>query len=258
MAACEPGRAKAVRAEVGPGLGLVADDKVPLLVRSVLFEVEPREACNPQFVDIVTERLLTAVHGHLEEDRAAFEKWFLGSKNSLVHQLSKQTKSPGGPLEESAVRKVLLQLGWQSYSYAGNCIHAQMRLFQNAIPDPLNERERLLFEHMHQRQPYLGNLPRVLLLPRFGFLQGVLWELWDRLPDLSLVPVLHRLLDYYSVLACRRREADRRIKNGRPIRFVEAAYEPRSKTSAFRRSQRPFGNAVPSTASVRVGNGARN
>src|SRR5262249_55085825 len=108
-----------------------------------------------------------------------------------------------------------------------------MRIFQNALPQRLSDRERLLFEHMYLRQPYLGNLPLVLLIERFDFLKGLLWELWEDLPDLGLVPVLYRLLDYYATMAARRREADRLIKSGRPITFDEAVYEPQDQSNLF-------------------------
>jgi hypothetical protein len=108
-----------------------------------------------------------------------------------------------------------------------------MRTFQNALPERLTDREQLLFEHMHLRQGYLGNLPLALLVERFGFLKGLLWELWESLPDVSLGPVLYRLLDYYSTVAARRREVDRLIKSGRPIPFDEAVYEPQGQGNLF-------------------------
>jgi hypothetical protein len=199
----------------------IAEGKVPLLIRSALFDVDPANEPESGLVGIVSERLLAALDRHLADETAAFEKWFLGPKNSLVHQLAKQKRGRGGELAEDDVREVLLHLGWQACQYAANCIHAQLRFFQNALPDPLSEREACWFEHMHQRQAYLGNLPLVLLVERFPFLRALLWELWEGLPDLRPVPVLHRLLFYYSDMATRRREVDRRIKNGRPAPFIE-------------------------------------
>jgi hypothetical protein len=211
----------------------VPDEKVPGLIRAALFDVDWAEEPEPALVKTVTERLLTALHPHLTDATQDFEKWFLGTKNSLLHQLAKQRRSPGGALEEDEVRQALLHLGWQAYAFAGNCLHAQMRTFQNAMPDPLSKRERLYFEHMHLPQPYLGNLPLVLLAPRLGFVKELLWELWEGLPDQTLVPVFHRLLDWYAVMAARRRQADRRIKRGRPRRLVEATYLPARTSQKF-------------------------
>lgn len=209
------------------------EDKVPLLVCSALFDIDPTEKPDARLVEIVEERLLTALHRHLQDDDFAFEKWFLGPKNSLVHQLSKQKRSPGGELEEGEVRKVLLHFGWQAYEFASNCVRAQMRTFQNALPHSLTATEKLLFEHMHLPQPYLANLPLVLIIPRFGFCKGVLWEIWEHLPDLSRVPILYRMLDYYCTLATRRRQADRLIKGSRPVEFKEKAYVPSDQSDVF-------------------------
>jgi hypothetical protein len=209
------------------------EEKVRALVRSALFDVDWAEGPDPALVELVTERLLTALRPHLTDATHDFEKWFLGPKNSLVHQLARQRRSPGGVLEEDEVRRVLLHLGWQAYEFAGNCVHAQMRTFQNALPGPLSERERLYFEHMHLRQPYLGNLPLVLLAPRFGFVKELLWELWEGLPDQAQVPVLYRLLDWYATMAARRRQADRLIKRGRPRRLVESAHLPAKSSQRF-------------------------
>jgi hypothetical protein len=86
----------------------VAEAKVPRLVRAALFDVDWAEQPDPALVEIVTERLLTALHPHLTDATQAFEKWFLGPNNSLVHQLAKQRRSPGGVLAEDEVRRVLL------------------------------------------------------------------------------------------------------------------------------------------------------
>jgi hypothetical protein len=211
----------------------VPDEKVPGLIRAALFDVDWAEEPDPTLVETVTERLLTALWPHLEDTGQDFEKWFLGPKNSLVHQLAKQRQSPGGVLPEGEVRRVLLHLGWQAYAFAANCLHAQMRTFQNALPKPLNKRERLYFEHMHLPQPYLGNFPLVLLAPRLGFVKEVLWELWEALPERTLVPVFHRLLDWHATMAARRREADCLIKRGRPRRLVETAHLPARTSQTF-------------------------
>jgi hypothetical protein len=211
----------------------IPEDKVPLLVRSALFNVDPIEELDPELLDIVTERLLLALRHHLEDATDRFYKWFLPPHSSLVHQIAKQKQSRGGQLEQEDVRKALLWLGGQAYEFASNSIRAQMRCFQNALPIRLTDRERLLFESMHLPQPYLGNLPLTLLVERFGFIKGLLWELWESLPDLGLVPVLYRLLDYYATMAARRREVDRLIKSGRPLVFDEAAYEPQTQCNFF-------------------------
>jgi hypothetical protein len=204
----------------------VAVKKVPDLIRAALFNVDWADEPNPELFKAITERILTAIHQHLGDDNAAFQKWFLGPKNSFVHQIAKQKRSPGGAIDEREVRRVLLHLGWQAYQFAANCVHAQMRFFQNALGEPLTRRERLYFEHMHLRQQYLGNFPLVLLSPRLGFVKELLWELWDELPDEKLIPVFYQLLDYYGTMAVQRRQADCLVKRGRPASLVESAYRP--------------------------------
>jgi hypothetical protein len=208
--------------------------KVPTLIRSALFDVSPTfDELDPALIDMVTERTLEALRRHLGDDSPRFDSWFGGPHSSFVHQIAKKKRSRGGALAEDQVREALLHLGWQAYRHMANCLHAQMRTVQNASPLSLTTQERLVFEHTYLRQPYLGDLPLALLMERFGFLKGVLSEMWDRLPDTSAAPVFHRLLDYYSVMAVRRREIDRLRKSGRPRPFVEAAYVPSARRDLF-------------------------
>ena len=202
------------------------ESQISGLIRSALFNIAWADEPNAELVEIVDERLLTALHKHLEEPNADFEKWFLGPKNSLVHQISKLKKSPGGQLDDNDVRNVLLHRGWNSYVYAANCIHAQMYLFRNALPEPLSEREQNLFDQRYLRQSYLAGLPLVLLAPRLPVAKELLWHRWPKLPEISLIPVFHRLLDYYGTMAIRRREVDRRRKQGRPEQFFDKDHVP--------------------------------
>jgi hypothetical protein len=90
----------------------------------------------------------------------------------------------------------------------------------------LTQQEQDLFERMYLRQPYLAGLPLVLLVPRLPFAKELLWDRWPELLEASLVPVFHRLLDYYATMATRRREVDRRMKQGPPQQFLEEAHVP--------------------------------
>ena len=210
----------------------VPESQVPLLIRNALF-IESADEPDKHLLEIVTDRLQAALHTHLDEPHEAFEKWYLGRNNSLVHQLAKQKGSPGGRLEVSEVRNVLVHLGWRAYQYASDCIRAQMRTFQNALSHSLSDRERLLFENMHLPQHYLGGLPLVLVMPRFRFIRRVLLEVWEQLPNASMIPVLHRMLRYYATLITRRREADRRIKRQPQAEFDDGAYVPQTESDFF-------------------------
>jgi hypothetical protein len=200
----------------------IAEAKVPLLVRSALFNVSPTaDDLDPTLFHLVEERLLEALQHHLADTSEAFDKWFLGPKSSLVYQLAKKRRSRGGELDLDRVREALLRLGWDAYRYVGDCIGVQMQAVEQALPGDFTTTERALFAQMHLPQPYFGNLPLVLLVERFGFMKDVLWEMWGDLPDQRRVAVLHRLLDYYAQMAAKRREVDRALKGPRFRRLRE-------------------------------------
>jgi hypothetical protein len=203
---------------------------VPKLIRSALFNVSPAfDELEPELIDMVVERTQEALARHLdpqEQNATRFDGWFGGPHSSFVHQLAKKKRSRGGKLPEKEVREVLLYMGWRAYERMSECLDAQMQVVQNALPLSLTERERLLYEHMYFRQPYLGDMPLVLLKERFSFLTAVIAELWSRVPDMGAVPIFHRILAYYADMAVRRREIDGERKRSQPIRFSDDAYAP--------------------------------
>lgn len=205
----------------------VGDEEVPHLVRMALFDIDSSEgAPYEELVEIVAERLLEAVDPHLDDSQEAFDQWFSGPSNSLVKQIAQQKKKRGGELSREDVRQALLCLGWRAYDYVGQCIDALMRTIKNAMPDPLNDDERRLFERMYERQPYYGNLPLALLAERLSFLRLAILAIWEAPQDQDNVRVLHRLLWYFADMVSRRREADRQSKQrseGDPPTSLEEA-----------------------------------
>ena len=139
----------------------------------------------------------------------------LGPNNSLVKQIAQQKSKEGGRLHREDVRQVLLHLGMQAYEYLGPCIHALMRTIKNSIPQPLNEQEKRLFEHMHEIQPYYGNLPATMLADRMEDIQRAVLAIWHEPHDQGHVRVLHRLLYYYEEMSRNRRMADLQSKKRR-------------------------------------------
>lgn len=191
----------------------VEPQKVPALVRMALFDIDPSKGVpSEELVDIVTERLLEAIGPHLDDSREEFDRWFSGPSNSLVKQIAQQQHRRGGRLRREDVRQALLHLGWRAYEYVGQCIHTMMRTIKNSMPEPLNDEERRIFEQMHERQPHYGNLPLALLAERTSFLRRSVLAVWDEPDNQDNVHVLHRLMWYYSDMACKRREADRQSK----------------------------------------------
>lgn len=214
----------------------VPAEEVPVLVRFALFDLDAHDRISSDVLEHVQERLLAAIHEHLEEPPDDFYRWFAGPHNTLIKQIAKQKKRPGGPLQQADVRRALLHLGWQAYGYVGQCVHALMRTVKNSLAD-LHERERRIFEHMYESQTYYGDLPAALLTERLPFLrQGVL-AIWNEPDNPGHVQVLHRLLQYYAWMAPTRRLADRETKRKlispkRPGSTVErTAHEESTKAS---------------------------
>ena len=204
----------------------VAIEKVPDLVRMVLFSMDHIDnSTSEELIKTVTERLLDAVHGHLDDTQEDFHNWFFGPSNSLVKQIAKQKKKHGGVLKREDVRQALLHLGWQAYEYVGQCVHALMHTIKNSMPQPFNEKEKRLFEHMYERQACYGNLPLVLLFERMDFLRPAILAIWDEPQKQIHIRVLHRMMWYYAAMASKRREADRlskqRIQNYTPTMIDE-------------------------------------
>lgn len=213
----------------------IAADKASLLVRSALFKLGPTaDEIDSRLVDNVAERLIQAFQNHLEDDAKEFRQWFLGPKNSLVHQIAKQSRRHGGRLDEHEVRAALLQLGWDAYHSVGDCISMQMQAVAQVFPEDFTAEERAIFRQMHLPQPYFGNLPLLLVIERFGFIQNVLWEIWQNLPSTELVSVLYRLLDYYALMATKRREVDRARKGPKVRSLDESIHSQQQESSAFR------------------------
>jgi len=182
-------------------------DKVPDIVRQALYtEIPVDEPLEPEEFDAVIERSLAAIHGHLTDPAAAFDAWFSGPKNSFVRQIAKRKLLPGGQLDQQVVRRALADLGWQAYRYVADCIHTVMRVIENLIPEPLTGTEQICFEQMHLNQPHFGNLPLVLLVERFPFSKEVIWDIFLNPGDQQAIGILHRLFDWYSDIARRRRQ----------------------------------------------------
>lgn len=154
---------------------------------------------------------------HLDDTTSRVDGWFFDRKNTFVKQITKQRRKPGGQLYQGQVRSALLALCWEAYSYVANALEMQLLAFAEALPEPLTPEERRVFEVMHLRQPHYGNMPLILLGERLGFVESVVREISDRPGNREPVKVLHRLLQFYSVMASDRREADRKRKRPKDL-----------------------------------------
>lgn len=191
--------------------------EVRTLVEMALIDTDLlAESPSPELVDIVEERLLLAIHRHRDDSREAFYRWFLGPKKSLVKQIAQQKGKRGGELSRDDVRRVFLHLGLRAYEYLGPCVNALMRTIKHSIPQPLNDEEKRLFEHMHESQPYYGDLPPAMLAERMSDIKLAVLAIWDEPQNQEHVRVLHRLLSYYAEMARKRRPADSQSKQRCP------------------------------------------
>lgn len=186
-------------------------EKIESLIRIALYNEQNTVPCDPECQHWIEDRILAALEKHQHDSLEEFDNWFSGPKNSFLTQISKQ-KCPFGKLNNAMIRWVLLELGWKAYHYVGNCIHAQMCCFQNALPSPLNESERNIFEMAYLKQDYLGGFPVLLLKERLPFLTAPMLSVLSGDDDFDFVGTLHRLLYYYSDMTDIRRDADRRTQ----------------------------------------------
>ncbi len=191
----------------------VEPDRVSALVRMSLFDIDTKSSApNEEMLEIVTERLLEAIDDRLEDPQEKFDRWFTGPNNSLVKQISQGKRKRGGNLSIEDVRQALLYLGWQSYRYVGQCLHALMRTIKNSIPCPLTDAERVIFERMFESQACYGDMPLALLAERASFVERAVLAIWNEPENEEHIRTLHRMLSYYAEMATKRREADRRTK----------------------------------------------
>ena len=169
-----------------------------------------------------------AAAAHESDIADEFYKWFSGPNNSLIKQIAQQKNQPGGKLSREDVRRTLLHLGIEAFQFLGPCVDALMRTIKKSIPQPLNEKEKRLFEHMHESQPEYGNLPAALLADRMSDVELAVLAIWDEPESQEHIRVLHRLLYHYSEMAKRRRQADAQCKNRR-----QSARKSKQETNDF-------------------------
>ena len=149
---------------------------------------------------------------HLDDSREEFRRWFFESVDNIVHQVAKQKKIAMVATRQ-VVGGVLCGLAFDSFRYVGQCVNAAMSAFRMAMPDPLSVDEERLFDFLYSSHSWLGDLPVILLRPRFHQLREILIEMMADPEDTQLIGVLQRLLVYYGEMAAARRRADSDYKH---------------------------------------------
>jgi hypothetical protein len=186
-----------------------SDPEVPGLIRTALFDSTDSPAGGRTVEEMVLERALEAMGSHMGDSTEDFNEWCWGPNNTFVSQLAQRKSAPGGAMERGVVRQALLDQGWEAYRYVADCVHTMLFLFRRLLPVPLDDAENRLFERMHLKQPFFGELTSLMLAERFPQLYPVLEDVWTKPDNREHVAVMHRLLSYYGTMAPQRRAADR-------------------------------------------------
>ena len=163
------------------------------LVRMALFDLGPAAGVAEADKQAVAERLLKLIEPHLGDDTATFNRRFFEGRNDLVHRIAKQKKA-GGPIPSEDVRRALLDLVFDAFTYVGDCVCLQMQAFLLALPSPLGERDRAGFAALYFKLDHLGGLPLILLRDRFAFLKESILDILAAPGEPGPVGVLLRLL----------------------------------------------------------------
>ena len=180
------------------------------VVRMVLFAL-------PQSTKKVTNAQLRYVAAHvrkslserLNDTDEQFAKWITDPDSNLLHRIQKRSDCT---MSRQQVKHVLLELGWQALQMIGKCIDVQMRAFRDAIPVPLTDIEDFYFGQLYLANSNFAGLPLLLLRNRYDDLQAAVLNIWNNPGDRSAVPVLHRVMTYYSEILGNRRKADKEYK----------------------------------------------
>lgn len=103
----------------------------------------------------------------------------------------------------------------------GKCIDVQMRAFRDAIFDPLADIEQFYFDQLFLADASYAGLPLLLMLDRYDELQAAILNVWNNPGDRTAVPVLHRVMAYYSEVLGNRRKTDKEYKQASLARNVD-------------------------------------
>ena len=179
-------------------------EKARGLVRVTLFALSPKAGkAKPSAINYVAKQVKAALEKFratketVKETSEKFDRWIEDKKSNLIHQISKR---PDCRLGRDGVRKSLLELGWLSFETIGRSIDVQMRAFREALPEPLNRTEDMLFGQVFLAHRAFGNLPMLLLQDRFEFLKEAFLQVWGRPDNRSSIAIVHRMMDYDQTL----------------------------------------------------------
>ena len=213
--------------------------EVPDVVRKALFDLtQPPAKVAKALNHPLVPRLLKAIESHRDDTDAEFDKWFCGRVSHSFRNLAEQKRAAGGPMSPEQAKQVVLALVWHAYQYVANCVHAQLRIIQQAVQPPMSRDEATLYERAYLKQKVFADLPWLLIKERRDVFAPELYP-WLGDPRQKIdAPVLHRLLQMYASLVAERRAADqratkqrRRRASGAPAEHTNAEWFDQSATA---------------------------
>ena len=189
-----------VAAERMPRLSL-SSKQISALTRAVTFNVGSGNlGLHPNQAALIRERLARALGSHLDDATIElFNAWIWGPKNSVVKQIKKQKKAPGGELDRDEVRQALVELGWQAHASVARSVEALMIDFRKAIRPRLNRKETRVFNHLYLCHKRFGGISLIILRERLEFMGSFLWQLVEQ-PGKEQLAILYRLLSFYAAM----------------------------------------------------------
>lgn len=175
------------------------------LVRSAFFALPPSAGSIPDDTrDFVWEHFAGAMHRRLDT-LEQFDSILNDSESRIIREISKRKAPNGQSVDRALVRTIILELGWQSFLFCGECIDVQMKAFEVALPDSLATFVDDAYRLRYYCQSSLGKLPLVMLENRAHFVQQAIQETLDSRGTPESFAVLHRMLDLYGQLIANRR-----------------------------------------------------
>ena len=194
---------------------IASKQQVRALMLMGLFDVSRSEdRPSKQIVNEVWRRFKLLLADHLEDSLKMYLAWVGGGKSNLPKAIANLAKRPLGKLPLDETNHALLDLTWQSHLRVAKCLGRFADSFSQSLPKPLSRAERMVFRSMYCPQWYFGGLLLPMIMDRSDILKPMIGSLLTDPTDKDVIRAFHRVLVYYSEMVARRREADRRNRQG--------------------------------------------
>lgn len=187
----------------------VPAERIQALLRQALFDLGPAEvSIDAALKNLVYGRMVDAVRLHLNDSDVDFNRWFFEKVDGVVHQIAKRRR-PDGPIERQTVRQTVLELVADSWPYVGGAINEFMKSISTSIDPPLTPDDQSVFDVIYRRNPYLGELPMILLHEQFPELQRAVLAIMENPRAAESWGRFVRAIQTHATMSARRREADK-------------------------------------------------